>query len=237
MALDFEFDAWGGKYPPWQRDAAVARSMAEGLGLPRFACPYVLEGGSVDGDGEGTVLTTESCLLNPNRLRPGQGRGREEMERVLAETLGARQVLWLADGIEGDDTDGHIDDLARFVSPGRVVTVTEPNPDHPNARVLAENRRRLTRGRDAAGRSLEVVDLPAAASAAGPHGPVPASYANFYIANAGVLVPVFGQTADREALSLLAACFPDRPILPIPAQSLVEGLGAVHCLTQQEPRA
>jgi agmatine deiminase len=236
LLLDFEFDAWGGKYPPWDHDADVATGMAAVTGVRREAIDgVVMEGGSIDGDGEGTILTTESCLLNPNRDRPGIDRSREALEQVLAERLGARRVLWLGDGIVGDDTDGHIDDLTRFVAPGRVVTVVEPNRDDVNHGPLAENRRRLETLRDAEGRRLEVVELPMPPPLEGPDGRLPASYANFYFANAALLVPVFGADADREALGILEALVPDRPVVPIPAQNLVLGLGAVHCLTQQEP--
>jgi agmatine deiminase len=236
LLLDFEFDAWGGKYPPWDHDAAVAAAMAVETGVDREQIPgVVMEGGSIDGDGEGTILTTESCLLNPNRDRPGVDRSRQGLERVLAQQLGARCVLWLGDGISGDDTDGHIDDLTRFVAPGRVVTVVQPDRGDPNHGPLAENRRRLETLRDAAGRRLEVVELPMPPSLVGPDGPLPASYANFYFANAGLLVPVFGAETDREALDVLAGLVSDRPVIPIPAQNLVWGLGAVHCLTQQEP--
>jgi agmatine deiminase len=235
--LDFEFDAWGGKYPPWDRDAVVAAAMADATGAIRESIPgIVLEGGSIDGDGEGTILTTESCLLNPNRDRDGVDRSREALERVLAEQLGARCVLWLGDGIVGDDTDGHIDDLTRFVAPGRVVTVVESDRGDVNHVPLAENRRRLAQLRDAKGRRLEVVELPMPPPVEGPEGRLPASYANFYFGNAALLVPVFGVDADREALDLLAGLISDRPVVPIPAQNLVLGLGAVHCLTQQEPR-
>jgi agmatine deiminase len=234
--LDFEFDAWGGKYPPWDHDAYVAREMARITKVPRIESKFVLEAGAIDGDGAGTLLTTESCLLNPNRARPGQDRSRRALETMLVEMLGAKQVLWLGDGIEGDDTDGHVDDLTRFVAPGRVVTVVETNPTDTNHAPLAENRKRLESMRDSKDRSLEVVDLPTPGVVSGPEGRLPASYANFYFANAAVLVPVFGVEADREALAILEHVIPDRPIVPIPSRSLVLGLGAVHCLTQQEPR-
>lgn len=236
VVLDFVYDAWGQKYPPFDRDAAVAEQMARLTRVPRVSIDLVLEAGGIDGDGDGTVLTTESCLLNPNRARPGHDRSREGLERMLGRTLGAEKVLWLGDGIEGDDTDGHVDDLTRFVAPGRVVTIVEADPADSNHAVLAENRKRLEGMQDARGRRLEVIELPTPGVVAGPDGRLPASYANFYFANAGVLLPVFGVDADREAIAVLEAAIPDRPILPIPGQNLVLGLGAVHCLTQQEPR-
>ncbi len=235
LLLDFEFDAWGGKYPPWDRDAAVARQMAQVLRVRREAIDLVLEGGAIEGDGEGTILTTESCLLNPNRARPGVDRSRGALEARLAEAFGARRVLWLADGIAGDDTDGHIDDLTRFVAPGRVVTIVAEDPKDEDYGVLAANRERLGAMSDAAGRRLEVIELPTPPAVVGPDGRVPASYANFYFSNAALLVPVFGTARDREALEILESVIEDRPVVPIPAQNLVLGLGAVHCLTQQEP--
>ena len=233
--VDFEFDAWGGKYPPWERDAAVPEAMAAIRGVQRFVAGFVLEGGAIDGDGQGTVLTTESCLLNPNRARPGRELTRENLERWLGEALGIRETLWLGEGIEGDDTDGHVDDLTRFVAPGRVVTIVEPDRSSPDQGVLAENRRRLESMRDARGRSIEVVELPTPGAVMGPDGRLPASYANFYFANRAVLLPVFDVDADREAARILEAVIPDRPVVPIPSRALVRGLGTVHCLTQQEP--
>jgi len=209
--------------------------MASATGLVRVGSPYVLEAGSIEGDGEGTVLTTESCLLNANRARTGQDRSRGGMEAMLADMVGAKRVLWLSGGIEGDDTDGHVDDVTRFVAPGRVVTVVGGANRDADDDVLAENRRRLETFRDGSGPGLEIIDLPTPGRIEGPEGRLPASYANFYVANAGVLVPVFGVDADREALAILEACFPDRGVVPIPSRALVEGLGAVHCLTQQEP--
>jgi agmatine deiminase len=235
--LDFEFDAWGGKYPPWGLDAAVASQMAQILRLPSEKVDLVLEAGSIEGDGQGTILTTESCLLHPNRNRPGIDRSREGLERTLAERLGAKKVLWLGDGIVGDDTDGHIDDLTRFIGPGRVVTATESDTNDENHGALAANRLRLSAMRDAEGRRLEVIDLPMPPRIEGPEGRLPASYANFYFANAAVLVPVFGVERDREALAILEELITDRPVVPIPSECLVLGLGAVHCLTQQEPSA
>ena len=235
ILLDFEFDAWGGKYPPWDRDAKVAEQMAQIARVPHRALPLVLEGGSIDGDGEGTILTTESCLLNPNRGRPGVDRSREALEACLCRELGARKVLWLGDGIEGDDTDGHIDDLTRFVQPGRVVTVVENDRGDANHAALNANRARIDGMTDAAGRRLEAIELPMPPEMRGPHGRAPASYANFYFSNAALLVPVFGVEQDALALSILESIITDRPVVPIPSQNLVLGLGSVHCLTQQEP--
>jgi agmatine deiminase len=229
--IDFRFDAWGGKYPPWSRDDAVPARVARATGLRRFGVPEVLEAGSIDGDGEGTVLTTEACLLHPNR----GGRDRFAAEALLRRTVGARRVLWLGDGIVGDDTDGHVDDLTRFVAPGRVVTSVEPDESDPNHGPLAVNRSRLSHMVDAAGRRLEVVELPMPRPVSHDGGRCPASYANFYVGNRAVLVPSFDDPADERARAILAECFPDRTAVAIPCRDLVVGLGAVHCLTQQEP--
>jgi len=230
--VDFRFDSWGGKYPPFDRDDAVPRQMAERLGLRRFEADFVLEGGSVDGNGEGTVLTTESCLLHPNRE---PGRTREQMEARLADTLGARAVLWLGDGIEGDDTDGHVDDIARFVAATTVVAVHEPDASDPNHVPLEANLRRLRAMADADGRRLAVATLPMPPPLVVDGLRRPASYANFYLANGCALVPVFRTPADARALAVLRELLPGRDVIPIPAGALVVGLGAVHCLTQQEP--
>ena len=229
---DFQFDNWGRKYPGWELDDAVPRHVEKILGLPRFASEVVLEGGGIDGDGQGTVLTTESCLLNPNR---GSGRTRDAMERVLAEFLGARQVIWLGDGIEGDDTDGHVDDIARFVANGVVVAARCDDASDANFAPLAENRRRLASAHDVRGRALTVVDLPMPPRIEVAGHRSPASYANFYLANGVALVPVFEAKSDARALAILREVLPDREIVAIPCTELVSGFGAIHCVTQQEP--
>jgi agmatine deiminase len=229
---DFGFDNWGKKYPGWELDDAVPRHVEKILGLPRFPAGKVLEGGGIEGDGQGTVITTESCLLNPNR---GPGRTRERMEKVLADFLGAKHVVWLHDGIEGDDTDGHIDDLVRFVAPGTVVAVTCDDPSDPNYAPLAENRKRLDRATDATGRKLTVIDLPMPPRIEMDGFRSPASHANFYIANGVVLLPVFGGHSDATAESILREHFPTRTIVPIRCNEIVSGFGAIHCVTQQEP--
>ncbi len=230
--LDFGFNAWGGKYPPWQRDDAVPQQMAEQLGLPRFPLPWILEGGSIDGNGRGLVLTTESCLLHPNR---GAGRTREMLAAMLERTLGAKRVLWLAGGIEGDDTDGHIDDVARFVDASTVVAVLEEDAASPHAAILQENARRLRRMRDLDDKPLRVVPLPMPQPRVVAGQQCPASYANFYIGNGSVLVPTFEAPSDERALAILRELFTGRDVVGIDSRDLVVGLGAVHCLTQQEP--
>ena len=227
LALDFGFDAWGGKYPPWERDAALGARVAAAADTPCRSPDFVLEGGAIDGDGRGAILTTESCLLNPNRERPA--RSREQMEERLARWLGARQVIWLAAGIEGDDTDGHVDDCARFVAPGVVVAARADTG--PDAAVLAENRRRLL----AAG--LEVHDLPMPPAHRIDGQLCPASYANFYLANGVALVPAFDAPSDARALAVLRDLLPGREVVGVPCRTLVLGLGTIHCLSQQEPAA
>jgi len=233
--LDFGFNAWGGKYPPWDRDDALPRRVAEALDLPRFEAGLVLEAGSIDGNGCGTLLTTESCLLNANRQSGGAPRSRAWLEERLAELLSVRQVLWLGEGIAGDDTGGHVDDLARFVAPSRVVTVVETRAADLNYRPLKENLRRLRQMRDQDGRRLEVISLPMPPPVGVDGLRCPASYANFYLANGVALVPTFGVPEDGRAISILSECLPERRVVGIPCRDLVVGLGAVHCLTQQQP--
>lgn len=240
--VDFRFDAWGRKYPPWDLDDRIPRAIAAARQLRCFGVEVVLEGGSVDGNGRGCLLTTESCLLNPNRgpvPSPGgeTARTREALERLLHDTLGATSVLWLGGGIEGDDTDGHVDDLCRFVDPATVVAVEEEDPRDPNHAPLAENLRRLRGMRDQDGKPLAVATLPMPPPLRIAGLRCPASYANFYLANGVALVPVFEVPSDVRALAALRELLPGREVVPIPARELVLGLGAVHCLTQQEPTA
>ncbi len=232
VVADFRFDNWGRKYPGFERDDAVPAAVARVLGLPRFAADFVLEGGAVDGDGEGTVLTTESCLLNPNR---GADRDRERMELRLRAWLGAERVLWLGAGIQGDDTDGHVDDVARFVAPATLVAAVCGDPANPDSAPLAENRRRLARMTDARGRRLAVAELPVPPRVVVDGSVRPASYANFYLANGLALVPTFDAASDARALAVLREALPGRDVVGVPCNDLVVGLGAIHCVTQQEP--
>jgi agmatine deiminase len=233
-AVDCGFNAWGGKYPPWELDDAVAARMAEALDLPRFEGGLVLEGGSIDVNGAGSLLTTEQCLLNENR---NPELSREDIEARLELLFGVEQVLWLGDGIVGDDTDGHVDDISRFVAEDTVLTVVEPDVADPNHAPLAENLARLREMRLPDGRPLEIIELPMPRPVELEGVRLPASYGNFYIGNAVVLLPVFGQPADEQAGRVLASCFPGRRVVPIRANELVIGLGAFHCLTQQVPAA
>jgi len=229
--VNWTFNAWGGKYPELLGDNGIPEHMQRWLDLPVFTPGIVLEGGSIDVDGNGTLLTTEQCLLNPNR---NPGLRRRDIEDRLEAYLGVRRIIWLGQGIAGDDTDGHIDDIARFVGPRTVVIAHEPDPADANHHILEDNRRRLATARDAQGRPLTIVRLPMPASIeAG--APLPASYTNFLIANASVLVPLFGVPQDTEALSTLAGLFPGRRIVGIDCRAMVAGLGTLHCISQQQP--
>ena len=226
----FHFNAWA-KYKDWKKDDKIPERAAKRLKLPLIETNIVLEGGSIDVNGRGTLLTTEECLLDRKVQPRNPGLSRVEIESVFRTTLGVTNTLWLGKGIAGDDTHGHVDDLCRFVKPGTVVLCREDNPRDVNYRPLAENRERLQ------GRAIEIIDLPMPAPLYFDGVRLPASYANFYIANAAVLVPTFNDPQDRVALGILAELFPDRPVVGIHAVDLVWGLGTIHCLTQQEPAA
>jgi agmatine deiminase len=228
------FNAWGRKYEALEADARIPRALAPLLRVPVFEPGIVLEGGSIDVNGEGVVMTTEQCLLNPNR---NPGLSRADIERALRDHLGVSEVLWLGDGVAGDDTDGHIDDIARFVSPRTIVCASEDDPASPNFRPLQDNLRRLELARDPAGRPYQVVKLPMPPAVVADSEPLPASYANFYIANGVVLLPVFGHANDQVAAETLSRLFPERRVVPIDCRDLVWGMGAIHCVTQQQPKA
>jgi len=230
--VDFGYNAWGFKYPPFDDDDVVPTKVAERLGLPVFDCDMVLEGGSIDVNGEGVLLTTESCLLNPNR-NPHLNRG--EIETNLRDYLGVKQIIWLGDGIEGDDTDGHIDDLTRFVNADTVITVVEDDRNDRNYDPLQANLERLRQAALSEERPLHVLTLPMPRKIVREGQRLPASYANFYIANTAVLLPVFGDQNDAWAASVLREAFPTRRIVPIDCREIIWGLGALHCLTQQQP--
>jgi agmatine deiminase len=230
---DWKFNAWGEKYAPFDRDNRVPRSIARALGLRRFERGMVLEGGSIEVNGRGLLLTTEACLLNKNR---NPGLTRAQIERNLRDALGVREVLWLGDGIVGDDTDGHVDDLTRFFSAGGVVTAVERNRRDPNHAALAANLERLRAFRTASAGRLRIVELPMPAAVRHRGKRLPASYANFLVINGAVLVPSFRQPRrDREAAEVLGSCFPGRDIIPIDCLELVAGLGTLHCISQQQP--
>jgi agmatine deiminase len=196
---------------------------------------FVLEGGAIDVDGDGSLLATEQCLLDGKQAR-NPALGRALTEQVLRDFTGAEKVLWLGRGIAGDDTGGHIDDFARFVAPGRIALALETNGRDPNHRVLAEARERLSGERDARGRRLEIIPLPMPAPVVFSKQRLPASYANFYVTTGAVLVPTFDDPQDRVALGVIAELFPEREVVGIHSRDLVLGLGTLHCSTQQEPR-
>jgi agmatine deiminase len=231
--IDFGYNAWGWKYPPCDFDDEVGTKVAHALDLPVFNFGnFVLEGGSIDGNGKGTLLTTKSCLLNPNR---NPRLDQTAIEKKLKEALGVNQILWLGDGIEGDDTDGHVDDITRFVAPDTVLTAVEEDEDDKNYEPLQANLALLHSMSLPDGSPLKVETLPMPPRIFRDGQRLPASYANFYIANTVVLLPVFRDSNDEWAVSILQSHFPDRTIVPIDCRELIWGLGAFHCLTQQQP--
>ena len=237
--VDFTFNAWA-RYPHWKKDNAIPARAAKALSLKRIPALHegnqvVLEGGAIDVNGKGTLLTTEECFLDPNVQVRNPGFTRNDYEQVFRKTLGIRHTVWLGKGIAGDDTHGHVDDVCRFVNATTVVLVREDHPKDDNHWPLAENRERLEEARLANGERLQVVDLPMPAPLYQSGRRLPASYANFYICNAAVLVPTFNDPNDRIALGILSELFTDRPVIGIHAVDLVWGLGTLHCLTQQEP--
>src|SRR2546421_2011946 len=231
---DWEFNAWGDKYEELKRDSAIPAQLENLLRVPRFVPGIVLEGGAIDVNGAGIVMTTEQCLLNPNRNPHLE---RREIEQYLKDYLGGAQVLWLGEGIVGDDTDGHIDDIARFVAPDTIVCALEDDPADANYKLLRDNYRRLQHATDTRGRPFEIVTLPMPGAVFGREDRLPASYANFYIANGVVLAPVFGHANDARAVETLQRVFADRRVVAINAAALVWGMGTSHCLTQQQPAA
>jgi agmatine deiminase len=231
--VDWGYNAWGGKYPPYDADDAVPTRVAEALGLPLFYPGIVMEGGAVDFNGAGTVLTTTSCLLNKNR---NPHLSKREVEQYLKDYYGQRHVIWLGDGIAGDDTDGHIDDLARFVDARTIVIGMESNRRDPNYEILRANRRRLDRLRDQDGQRFTVVEVPMPRPVVHLGQRLPATYMNFYFINRGLLVPTFGDaTNDRRAVAILQGVLPKRRVIGVDCRALIWGLGAMHCLTQQQP--
>ncbi len=230
--VDWGYNAWGGKYPPFDLDDAVPQHVARLRGLPLFSPGIVMEGGSIEVNGCGTLLTTEACLLNPNR---NPHLNKSQIEQHLHDFLGVTNILWLGDGIVGDDTDGHIDDLTRFVNPTTVVTVVEADPQDVNYEILQDNLRRLRGLKDQDGRPLRVVELPMPGVIEHDGQRLPASYANFYIANQLVLVPTYRAANDAAALAILQREFPDRRVLGVDSSELIWGLGSFHCISQQEP--
>jgi agmatine deiminase len=231
IATEWVFNSWGGKYPH-DKDAEIAHKMANYLGVQGFSSPMVLEGGSLEVNGEGVLLTTESCLLNKNR---NPELSRQEIEEILADVFGFQKILWLKDGILGDDTDGHIDDLSRFTDPETIVTVIEENKADDNFDVLQENLELLKTFKNQKGRPFKIATLPMPDPLYYDGERLPASYANFYICNAAVIVPTFGCSNDERALNILRDLFPQKRVIGIDASAVIVGLGTFHCLTQQVP--
>ncbi|HET6997412.1 MAG TPA: agmatine deiminase [Solirubrobacterales bacterium] len=250
--VDWHFNAWGGIYTPWDRDERLAAQMLEIEGADRYRAPLVLEGGSVHVDGEGTVLTTEECLLNPNR-NPGLSRG--QIERALRDYLGAEKVVWLRRGVFEDETDGHIDNLACFARPGVVLLTWSEDASNPQHEISREALERLEAATDARGRSFEVIRLPSpgpltasAEEAAGverregtlprrPGDRLAASYANFYLADSRLVMPLLDERYDEQAAAILRGCFPSRDVVGVPSREILLGGGNIHCITQQVPAA
>ena len=233
MIVDWEYNAWGGKYPPFDDDNKIPVGIAQSLDLP-FAQPkIIMEGGSVEFNGAGTLLTSRSCLLNANR-NPHLNQG--QIEEYLMEYYGVDQVLWVSDGIVGDDTDGHIDDTVRFVNSDTVIAMVEPKKSDENHAVLVKNLHELSQMRLISGKQLTIVELPMPDPVIIDEFRAPGSYANFYISNAGVLVPTFDCPQDEIALNTLTQLFTDRPVIGLSAKKIIWGQGSFHCLTQQEPQ-
>jgi agmatine deiminase len=230
--VDWNYNAWGGKYPPYDLDDVIPTRIATELGLPVFHPGIVMEGGSIDVNGRGTLLTTEACLLHPNR---NPRLDRTAIEDYLRGYFGVTHILWLGEGVAGDDTDGHVDDLTRFVDPTTVVTVVEDDPADPNYEPLQSNLERLNRMTDQDGQPLRVVTLPMPRPLYQDGQRLPASYANFYIANGVVLLPTYDPDRDEQARATLQSLFPTREVIGIDCTDLVWGLGAFHCVTQQWP--
>lgn len=230
--VDWGYNAWGGKYPPFDLDDVVPTKIAKEFHLKLFTPPIVMEGGSVEFNGKGTILTTTACLLNENR---NPHLNKEQIETYLKDYYGQDQVLWLGDGIVGDDTDGHIDDITRFVSEDTVLTVVEEDKSDENYALLQENLENLKSMKLLDGRSLKVIELPMPRPVEYDEQRLPASYANFYIANNVVIVPVFNDKNDQKALEIIQSVFPDRKVIGIDSVDIIWGLGSFHCLSQQEP--
>ena len=231
-AVAWQWNAWGGKYPPWEADAQVAQRIAKLLGMQVFQQSVVLEGGAIETDGEGTLLVNHRCVQDPAR---NPGLSLEVLEQVICAQLGIERLLWVGGELAGDDTDGHIDQLARFVAPGRVVAARQPDRLDPNHDPLEANIELLRTLVDAKGRRLEVIPIEIPSRFAFDGVQLPASFLNFYIANGVVAVPVFCTAADESALRTLVDCFPDRVVVPVACHELIRGRGGLHCITRDQP--
>lgn len=233
-AVQWQFNAWGNKYHPWTDDAAFAARVAEVTKLPLYRAPLVCEGGAIHSDGEGTLITTEQCLLNSNR---NPHLDRQQVEERLALFAGARRILWLGSGFSDEETDGHVDNIACFASPGRIIVGVPDSRSHPDYEPVRETVRVLSSARDAGGRRFEIAEIvqPRKRRTDWRGRLLQTSYVNFYLTNGGVVMPSFDDLHDEKARSAIADCFPGRDILQIDALDIVEGGGGIHCITQQEP--
>ncbi|MFN8416254.1 MAG: agmatine deiminase family protein [Cytophagaceae bacterium] len=232
IILDWGYNAWGGKYPPFDLDDVIPTKIAEYYKLPVLHPGIVMEGGSVEFNGKGTVLTTTACLLNQNR---NPHLNKAQIEEYLENYYGVENILWLGDGIVGDDTDGHIDDITRFVNDDTVVTVVEENKNDENYFILKDNLKELYKMRLESGKQLNIIELPMPSPVIYDDQRLPASYANFYIANNYVVVPTFRDANDDKALEIIQSCFNDRKVIGLDSTDIIWGLGSFHCLSQQEP--
>lgn len=232
VLVKWDYNAWGNKYPPHDLDNQIPIRIAEKLGIPCFKPGIVMEGGSVEFNGKGTLMTSKACLLNENR---NPHLNQTQIERFLQDYYGVNHILWVGDGIIGDDTDGHIDDITRFVNEDTVVTVVEENKQDENHVILEENLEMLKQMRLENGKQLNIVELPMPLPVIWEDQRLPASYANFYIANHAVVVPTFRDKNDQKALDILTQCFPDRKVVGVDSTDIIWGLGSFHCLSQQEP--
>jgi len=231
--VNWGYNAWGNKYPPYQNDELIPVRVAEYLELPRFDPGIIMEGGSIEVNGSGAILTSEACLLNPNR---NPHLSRQEIEQYLMDYYGQSQVLWLGDGIIGDDTDGHVDDVTRFISYDTVLTAVESREADENHRILLDNLDRLKSMRLLDGTKLHIVEIPMPDPVVYQDQRLPASYSNFYIANNLVIVPTYRCKQDEQALGIIQECFPDREVHGLDSTDIIWGLGSFHCLSQQEPQ-
>lgn len=229
--VNWKFNAWGNKYPH-ELDDRIPAVIAAHLGLKIFTPGIVMEGGAVEFNGKGTVLTTRACLLNPNR---NPGLDEREIESYLMDWYGVEQVLWLEEGIDGDDTNGHIDDIARFFKEDGLIAMAEPRKEDPNHAILGANLKKLKSLRLLSGKQPDIAEIPMPSPVIYEGQRLPASYANFYIANDAVIVPVFNCREDDTACKVIEECFPERKIVPIDSREIIWGLGSFHCLSQQEP--
>ena len=233
--VDFRFNSWGSKHSPWDADDRISALLLDRLGVPRIASSMILEGGAITVDGEGTLITTEQCLLHPNR---NPGLTKAEIEAELIARLGVTKVIWLPyGGLEDTETDGHVDGVCAFTAPGRVLVSLPDDPEHPDVERMRANRAVLEAATDAKGRRLEILDLPQSAFVEVDGEETEVGYLNFYVANGGVVVPVADVPADAGALAVIAAAFPDRKVVGVRSRVVGFGGGGVHCITQQVPAA